>query len=87
MKGIQGSNRLRKELQGTRQYGRSKFHQRQAAEQRADFVSVRSRQLARVNPSPNLILNQPAGDQRLAPESGRRAIFRQKMRQRDRISR
>jgi hypothetical protein len=85
MKGIQRSDRLWKRLQCPRQYGCSELYQRQPAEERADFVRMRSRQFARVNPCPNFILDQPAGDQRFLPEALRwRAVFGQKMRQRDR---
>src|SRR5437899_916562 len=65
MKRVQSSHRLRKGLQCPCQYGRGEFDQGQTAEQRADFVRVRSRQFPRMNPGPNLILDQPAGDQRL----------------------
>jgi hypothetical protein len=85
MEGIQRPHRLWKRLQGPRQYGRSELDQGQAAEQRAHLVGVRARQFAHVNSSPNLVFDQPAGDQRLAPEAfGRRAVFRQEMRQRNR---
>src|SRR5919106_1920733 len=85
MKGIQHSNRLWKGLQCPRQHGRSELYQRQPTEQRADFIRVRSRQFARVNSRPNLVLDQPARDQRFLPEAFRwGAVFGQKMRQRDR---
>jgi hypothetical protein len=80
MKRIQGSHRLREGFQRSREYGRSQFYEGQATQKRADFVCVRSRQFARVNPGPNLILDQPAGNQRLLPQAvRRRAIFRQQV--------
>jgi hypothetical protein len=85
MKGIQRSHRLWKGFQCPRQHGRRELYQRQPTEQRPYFVRVRSRQLARVNSRPDLVLDQPAGDQRFLPETFRwRAVFGQKMRQRDR---
>jgi hypothetical protein len=85
VKCVQSSHRFWKGLQRPRQYGRSEFYQGQAAQERADFVCVRSRQLAPVNPRPNLVLDQPAADQRLLPEAFRwRAVFGQKMRERNR---
>src|SRR5262245_31827977 len=85
MKGIQCSHRLRKGLQCPCQYGGSEFDQSQAAEQRADFVRVRSRQFSRMNPGPNLVLDQPAGNQRLLPEAiGRHAVFGQEVSERNR---
>ena len=71
MKGIQHSNRLWKGLQCPRQHGRSELYQRQPTEQRADFIRVRSRQFARVNSRPNLVLDQPSRDQRFLPEAFR----------------
>jgi len=85
MKGVQGSHRLREGFQRSREYRGSQFYEGQATQKRADFVCVRSRQFARVNPGPNLILDQPAGNQRLLPQAvRRRAIFRQQVSERDR---
>jgi hypothetical protein len=66
MEGIQSSHRFWKGLQGSRQYGGSELYQRQPTKQRTYFVAMRSRQLARMNPGPDFILDQPAGDQRFA---------------------
>ena len=85
MDGIQSSHRFWKRFQCPCQYGWREFYESQATQQRAHFVGVRSRQLARVNPGPNLVLDEPAGDQRLLPEAFRwRAVFRQEMSERDR---
>jgi len=85
MKRVQGSYRLREGFQRSCEYGRSEFYQGQATQQRANFVGVRSRQFARVNPGPNLILDEPAGNQRLLPQAvGRCTVFRQEVSERDR---
>ena len=85
MKRVQGSYRLREGFQRSCEYGRSEFYQGQATQQRANFVGVRSRQFARVNPGPNLILDEPAGNQRLLPQAvGRCMVFRQEVSERDR---
>ena len=85
MKRVQGSYRLRERFQCSCEYRRSQFYQSQATQKRADFVCVRSGQFARVNPGPNLILDQPAGNQRLLPETvGRCTVFRQEVSERDR---
>ena len=84
MKRVQGSYRLREGFQRSCEYGRSEFYQGQATQQRANFVGVRSRQFARVNPGPNLILDEPAGNQRLLPQTvGRYMVFRQEVSERD----
>jgi putative ABC transport system substrate-binding protein len=80
MKSVQSSNWLGKRFQRSNEHGWSHLDEREATQQRARFVGVRSRQFARVNPSPDLILDEPAGDERLLPESFRRlAVFRQEM--------
>ena len=85
MKRVQGSYRLREGFQRSCEYGRSEFYQGQATQQRANFVGVRSRQFAHVNPGPNLILDEPAGNQRLLPQAvGRCTVFRQEVSERDR---
>src|ERR1051325_9551085 len=72
MKGVQRSHRLPEGFQRSCEYGRSQFYEGQATQKRADFVCMRSRQFARVNFGPNLILDQPAGNQRLLPQAVRR---------------
>ena len=85
VKHVQGSHRLGEGFQRSRDHGRSQFYQGQATQQRADFVCVRSRQFPRMNPGPNLILDEPARDQRLLPEAvGWRAVFRQEVSERNR---
>ena len=80
MKSVQRSYRFGKRFQRSNEHGRSHLDQREATQQCSRFVGVRSRQLSRVNPSPDLVLNKSAGDERLLPEAfGRRAVFRQKM--------
>jgi len=80
MNRIQGSHRLGKGLQGSGQYGLSQFYQGQTAQQRANFVCVRIRQFPRVNPRPDFILDEPAGNQRLLPEAvWWHAVFRQEV--------
>ena len=85
MKRVQGSYRLRERFQRSCEYRRSQFYQSQATQKRADFVGVRSRQFPCVNPGPNLILDEPAGNQRLLPQAvGRCTVFRQEVSERDR---
>ena len=69
MKRVQGSYRLRERFQCSCEYRRSQFYQSQATQKRADFVCVRSRQFPCVNPGPNLIFDEPAGNQRLLPQA------------------
>ena len=80
MKCVQRSDRPAKRFQCSDKHGRSHLDQREATQKRARFAGMRSRQLARVNPRPDLILDQPAGDELLLPESfGGLAVFRQEM--------
>jgi hypothetical protein len=85
MEGIQSPYRLGEGIQRSREHRRRKLYQGQATEQRTHFVRVRSCQFQRVNPRPNLVFDEAAGNQRLLPKAfGWRAVFRQEMRQRDR---
>jgi len=85
MKCVQGPHRLGEGFQRSHKYRRSQFYQSQATQQRADFVCVRLREFPRVDPGPNLILDESAGDQRLSPEPvRRRTVFRQEVSKSDR---
>ncbi len=85
MEGIQRPNRLWKGFQGPREHGRRKLDQGQATEQRTHLIGMRAREFSRVNSSPDLVFDEPTGDQRFAPQSfRRRAVLGQKMRQRHR---
>lgn len=85
MKRVQGSYRLREGFQRSREYGRSQFYESQATQKGANFVCVRSRQFPCVDPGPNLIFDEPAGNQRLLPQAvGRRTVLRQEVSERDR---
>ena len=85
MEGIQSPYRLGKGLQRSREHRRRKLYQGQATEQRTHFVRVRSCQFPRVNPRPNLVFDEAAGNQWLLPKAfGWRSVFRQEMRQCDR---
>src|SRR5215470_11514703 len=79
MKRIQVSYRLGERFQRSREHGRSELYER------AHFIRMRSRQFPRMNSGPNLIPDEPAGNERLSPQPVRRsAVFREPMRQRNR---
>jgi hypothetical protein len=85
MKRIQSSDRPPEGLQGSCEHRRGEFNKGDAAQQRTHFIRMRSGELERVNPSPNLTLKETAGDQRFLPELFRgRAVFGQKMCERNR---
>src|SRR5215470_16163742 len=85
VKRIQGSYRLGERFQRSREHGRSELYEREPTQQRAHFIRVRARQFPRMNSGPNLILDEPAGNERLSPQPVRRsAVFREQMRQRNR---
>src|ERR671910_3590670 len=69
MKGVQRSYRPGKRFQRSDEHRGSHLDERETTQQCARFVSVRSRQLARVNARPELVLDEPAGDQLFLPES------------------
>jgi hypothetical protein len=62
MKRIQSSDRPPEGLQGSCEHRRGEFNKGDAAQQRTHFIRMRSGELERVNPSPNLILKETAGD-------------------------
>ena len=85
MEGIEGPDWVGERLQGPCEYRRREFNKGNATQEGTHLICVGSGKLACVNPSPELILDQAAGDQRLLPKARRRqAVFRQKMGERNR---
>src|SRR5262245_21249042 len=76
MKSVEGPDWLGKRFQSTRQDRQREFDRRDPFQQSSHFVAMGVDKLKRVDERPNLVLNQPAGNQRFLPERFRReAIF------------
>src|SRR6266487_633999 len=85
MKGVERSDRLGKRLQSTRQDRQRELDKRNPSQQSSHFVAMGAGELTRVDARPNLVLDQPTGNQRLLPEGFRRdAVFSEKVRERHR---
>src|SRR5262245_22855601 len=83
MKGVECSNGLGERLQSTCQYRRGGLYESDTSQQRPRFASMRSGDLPCLNPRPNFVFNQPAGDEGCCPKCfGRDAVVRQHLRER-----
>ena len=69
---IKRANRRRKGLEGTRQDRRSKLEERHMSQKHPYGFPVRSGEPPAVDPVPDLVFQQPTGDECLAPELYRR---------------
>ncbi len=80
MEGIQGPDWLWERLQHPCEYRRSRFNKSNTTYEGTHMVAVGWGKPARVNPSPDLVLEQAAGDQRLLPKPRWwQSVFRQEM--------
>ena len=85
---IERPHRNRKRLKRALQDRRRQLNEREALNEDACLLSMRPRQIASVEPGPDLIFQQPARDQRPIPQSfRRRAILGQKLRRATEVSR
>src|SRR5215510_4159530 len=83
MKGIEGSDRLGKRFQSTHQDRQRELDKRDPSQQSSDFIAMGAGELKSMDARPNLVLDQPAGNQRLLPERFRRdAVFSENLRER-----
>ena len=77
MEGIQGTDRFWERLQGSREHRRGKLNKCDAAQQGTHLIRMRPGEFARMNPSPDFIFKQAAGNQILVPKPfGWRPVFR-----------
>ena len=60
---VEGAHRFRKGLQGPGKDRGSQLDQRSPTDQRSHVVSMSPTKPARVNPGPDLVLQEPTGDQ------------------------
>ena len=85
MQRIERAQRKGKGLDRPREDPRRKLDQRHTADDGSGLVAMRSAEPTRVIPISQLIFEQPARDQRLAPQRfGRRSILGEEMGERDR---
>src|SRR5262245_61542913 len=83
MKGVERSYRLGKRLQSTRQDRQGELDKRDPSQQSSDYIAMGAGELKSMDACPNLVLDQPAGNQRLLPERFRRnAVFSENLRER-----
>src|SRR5262245_27268513 len=76
MQGVECSHGHGKGSQSTLEDRRRELYESHTADQKTGFICVRASKLARMHSGPDLILHEPAGDQRLAPQSsGWRAVL------------
>src|SRR5262249_58672466 len=68
MKSIERSNWLGKRFQSARQDRQGEFDKRNPSQQSSYFVAMGVGELKLVDALPNLVLDQPVGNQRLFPE-------------------
>jgi hypothetical protein len=82
---IERAQRERKRLQRSREDMRRELDQRHTADDGSGLLAMRSAWSAGMNPNPQLILEHPARNQRLAPQRfRRRTILSEEMGERDR---
>lgn len=83
--GVERSDRLGKRLQSTRQNRQGELNKRDPSQQSSCFVAMGAGELTHVDARPNLVLDQPTGNQRLLAERFRRnSVFSEKLRERHR---
>ena len=80
MQRIQRADGTGKRLERAGKHRRRQLDESHAAHEGANLITVRTRQLPRVDSRPDLVLEEAAGDQRLSPECfGRYPVFRQQV--------
>ena len=82
MQGIKGTDWISERLQGPQEYRWTKFNESNAVQEGTSLISMRSGEFTRMNPGPNFIFKQTAGDQIFLPEPlGWHTVFCKKVSQ------